>query len=755
MTLEDANLPMAARDVGHWPRQLQREMDWEGNFAQHLETACDGIDPCISIHVFGHERDEASAKLLRILEASNYTGYEKPLPLVIHLDGPAVPTQKLKTLALKQLAENFEWTHGPKILDVHNENRGLKASWLNAWTLPRPNDVMIAFEDDVLPSPFYFQWLVKVLEQYDLLNGDSRDPCLLGVSLSPMRMDEITYPFRKWMTHENIPSQYPVFLHAVPSSWGVAYFGRPWRDFLDFVAVRAAPPFYAVQETGLNLTGYGWHTKRGDPNLWLPNSRSNNWVHSWKRYMIDFAYGRGAYMLYPNLGNSSGLATSTFMKGAHVPTDNYRNPRYAPLADEIMLGLAKPWPPYSKLPVVDMHGEKSTRRHLSLQGDQFLENILKIGKHYAKLIKLWRRTCLLDTIYSSAMDTDFSTENRFLVASPQMGLSNQLIATMYSAVWAHTLDRTLVLPYIIWPRASQNHEDIDTWVSFHELFDPSGIIDHLPGLEIVYPDIEAMTERRPKRLTIIEPEPIFDKLHDTYTQAFDWEPIPRVDLIPYRPILNTSESVYQHLGSCQDEVLFLNGLYKNPQIDELPEMKRRSLWKSLFRPTPMVRHLIDRIVAGINRSSGVGSNSTKYGCLHVRQGDFSAVCRASSDVAPWLSNIYDKGRRCNVSLDDIMEKAKSLNMDNLVILSDDTIDMNFTWSGAQRYKLTSTDIRSLVESTVSRIRPNPSKALLDVVSAVTEQHVCALADRVVLNAFSTFSRAISFYRTSHQGVEYW
>src|SRR6185437_4877738 len=106
---------------------------------------------------------------------------------------------------------------------------GLRDSWLTAWPNPRPLDVMVALEDDVVVSPLYFLWLLKVLRDYGL-QASSRHDAGLGVSLSPIRLDEITYPFRKWMPHEQLPSWCPVYLHAVPSSWGAVYFGDKWQQ---------------------------------------------------------------------------------------------------------------------------------------------------------------------------------------------------------------------------------------------------------------------------------------------------------------------------------------------------------------------------------------------------------------------------------------------------------------------------------------------------------------------------------------------
>ena len=529
-----------------------------------IESACAGVEACISIHVFAYNRFEATKRLLQTLESSNYTGYTNSLPLVIHLDGPATSDDSHIHMDICELVQIFQWTHGPKILHIEDVNRGLKASWLNAWTKPRRDDMMIAFEDDIAPSPLYFQWLLKVVTDYQLSEADERDPSLLGVSLSPMRVDEISYPFRPWMTHEKVPVAFPVFLHAVPSSWGAAYFGGPWRDFLEFVDVRSSPSFYDVDDSALNLTGYGWHTQRGDPNLWLPNSRSNNWVKSWKRYMVEFAYGRGAYMLYPRMDNSSGLATSTFMQGEHVVNGAYDNPRIAPLIIAEDLDLGSPLPTYEDLPLVDMHGHDISRRALSRRGDAFVGKVARLGEHYSALANSWERSCLLDTAFG--VDVSKSSTGprppmaeRYLLAAPQMGFSNQLIAILQSAVWAHTLGRKLVLPHIIWPRVSTEHFAMDGWVPLHEIFDPSGVIEQLPGLEFVHADANFLLTWQPKRIVVIEPQPTFDRLCDAYLDAFGWSTIERVDLGPHRGLLTTPDKLYQHLGSCSDSLMVFVG----------------------------------------------------------------------------------------------------------------------------------------------------------------------------------------------------
>ena len=93
----------------------------------------------------------------------------------------------------------------------------------------------------------------------------------------------------------------------VPCSWGALYFGSMWRAFLHFYRARVRPPFFNLaQETTQRGVGKN-REPLGDPALLLPGSRSNVWPRSWKRFMVDFMYGRGYLMLYPNMRRVLGL----------------------------------------------------------------------------------------------------------------------------------------------------------------------------------------------------------------------------------------------------------------------------------------------------------------------------------------------------------------------------------------------------------------------------------------------------------------
>ena len=360
----------------------------EADLPKRLASICKNIQPCITIHLFVYTRANATTELLDNLATSDYSSYGKDLPLVIHLDrprnnGPNETATWQENRAVERLIVDFEWPHGPKLLDIQSQHVGLKMSWLSAWQHSNPDDLMIALEDDMLVSPLYFQWLLHILGSYNLWQAPNRDQSLLGISLSPILFDEISEqvpPSQAWLPGDHVsPPELPIFLHGVPSSWGGVYFGEHWRRFLSFVAVRGAPPFYEETEEGAG----------GDPNLRLPNSTTNTWVRSWKRFMFDYAYGRGAYMIYPNLQSLGGLAKSLFLPGEHY---NVTNPISAVLiGNRSHLFWDKPLPDYKALPLFDIFGSPMNRTAYIHQGKRFVQQIANLGPQYDELSELWLR----------------------------------------------------------------------------------------------------------------------------------------------------------------------------------------------------------------------------------------------------------------------------------------------------------------------------------------------------------------------------
>jgi hypothetical protein len=284
------------------------------------------------------------------------------------------------------------------------------------------------------------------------------------------------------------------------------------------------PPFYDFEAENVEHKDYG-ELKLSPEELHIPGARSNVWPKSWKRFMVDFMYGRGLVMMYPNLPGQQGFATALQETGQHIGKKqiSVKDPRVADLLDSLSLknqeilfdrldaqeyprvtDLLVHWdlpmlgnlPTYGDLAVFGLFLQPTTHEQLADEGIKFLQGVSEIcTKGCAALIRSWARPgipiasrpedgdekspppiCVAD-LYTSASTASSrpvpskSTE-RYLLFEPQYGANNQLHAVIQAYYWARALGRRLVLPPIIMPRVSAfDAEDLtDKWLSFEKFF---------------------------------------------------------------------------------------------------------------------------------------------------------------------------------------------------------------------------------------------------------------------------------------------
>lgn len=382
-----------------------------------LRPSCKGtaLDlASIELHVIGWRRPKSLRTLLIQLQGARYTGWDKEIPLHVHVDGGADGL-------VVETALGFKWPHGPIHLDARTENVGLRSMWLTSLTKAAesadPNTLMIVLEDDMRVSPMYFQGLMRMIKTY-ARNPDCREPSLMGISLSPIRMQEMRKPFAKWhaetaLNRAGKPSN--AFLSSTPSSWGSAYFADRWLEFAPFVELRVQQPYYDTEAEKMAKTVGNYDQLHMTPQeLYIPNRcRSNVWPHSWKRFMVDFMFARGTLMLYPSLPGERALASTLQLSGSHVAAkkgseqanedgagdsgirapleeDMQRNPRIAPLL-EAKQGVLKDlyFPPFDELIVMDLFLEPATRKSVQEAGVAFLNGV-DSHEEFADLVKVWR-----------------------------------------------------------------------------------------------------------------------------------------------------------------------------------------------------------------------------------------------------------------------------------------------------------------------------------------------------------------------------
>ena len=362
------------------------------------------------------------------LQAAEYCGFN--LSLTLLLDVGASP-------AVVAYVNAFRWANGRKRVVVEEMlspacagsaaihangsswgavggecvGRGIRGMWIDV--LGRelrahepPNAHVLPLEDDTSVSPLFYWWLRRAARAYGPFdtaaaawkdNGHSRR--LVGISLYSPRLNEIHYPSQFWRPYWAVKKA-PCFLFCLPCSWGALYFRAQWEAFLRFYEHRAHPPFYSFASEAHQKGKLHNREVIGDPALGIPDSRASTWPRSWKRFMIDFMYGRGDVMLYPNAPkdpNAQRYATLSFSttymeKGAHSGTDGhseanaedslrpaseYDKRKTVPLvtraeAPEAVSALAAP-PPYDQLPVVDLlHRRLTDLAVLQMIGRRYL-----------------------------------------------------------------------------------------------------------------------------------------------------------------------------------------------------------------------------------------------------------------------------------------------------------------------------------------------------------------------------------------------
>ena len=409
---EDGNNDLLATETGDAFSEVSQQKQEQPTPAVESVCALDEFAPRarrlnMTIFVFAWRRLASLQRLLDSLQAAEYCGHQ--IPLTIFVDGGA-------SEAVVSAARAAAWTHGKKALVLYGElglTQGIRGMWINASSLDAPDHThVLPLEDDIEVSPLYYWWLLRAAHFYDTPAGAPaggeggsveeeravaddgrrlyfsdgerllRRDRLVGISLYTPRLNEIAYPQVKWSP--DLATQQPAFLLQLPCSWGALYFGSVWKDFLRFYMQRVRPPFFDLAQEAAQR-GIGKDLEPlGEPCLQLPSSRSNVWPRSWKRFMLDYMYGRGMTMLYPNLARQRSFSTTYMERGGHSGKDGSTEevtahalredidplktvPLLAALEISEVHRRLEQLPPLELLPTFDLHHSRRSRASLVLQ----------------------------------------------------------------------------------------------------------------------------------------------------------------------------------------------------------------------------------------------------------------------------------------------------------------------------------------------------------------------------------------------------
>ena len=235
------------------------------------------VKPAIVISAFDRPRS-----LRRLLDAINSAIYpSNDIELVISIDGEG-------DSEVMEWAEAFHWKHGTKNIIRHSVNLGLKQHIISCGELTKKYGAIIVLEDDIEPSPYFYQFVQAALPVYE--NDDS----VAGISLYSYRVSESdNKPF------DPIEDGKDVYLMQVASSWGQVWSDGQWSMFK------------------------GWLDDGAKTDKETPDYLDGWSEQSWKKKFIAYLIDSGRWFVYPRVS----LTTNHEDPGEHgFGTSRYQVP---------------------------------------------------------------------------------------------------------------------------------------------------------------------------------------------------------------------------------------------------------------------------------------------------------------------------------------------------------------------------------------------------------------------------------------------
>ena len=110
-----------------------------------------------AIVAVGFNRLECTRRLCYALENAYY---ENEVTLILSFDYCENNDKILR------FAENFNWSHGEKIVRVFETHQGLKQHVIQCADYSMKYGAVIIFEDDILPSPYFYAYIKKAIGFY-------------------------------------------------------------------------------------------------------------------------------------------------------------------------------------------------------------------------------------------------------------------------------------------------------------------------------------------------------------------------------------------------------------------------------------------------------------------------------------------------------------------------------------------------------------------------------------------------------------
>jgi len=230
------------------------------------------------------------APLQRLLHSLSQARYPESaaIPLVISIDFSG-------SQDVKQVAEGFEWAHGPKRVVAHEARLGLRAHVLKCGDLSEEYGAIILLEDDLTVSPAYYDFTLQALEAY------AQEPGVSGISLYRNGTNPEFKKKKFEMVFSPVHDGFDNYFVQHVATWGQCWTSLQWREFRKWLALR--PENAPADNSLLPPSIRSW-------------SDSSSWAKLFQLYMIE----SGTYFVFPRIA----LSTNWGEAGTNFRSDTSR-----------------------------------------------------------------------------------------------------------------------------------------------------------------------------------------------------------------------------------------------------------------------------------------------------------------------------------------------------------------------------------------------------------------------------------------------
>jgi hypothetical protein len=299
----------------------------------------------IDLVVITDRRPHSLSRLFNSIGHGVYLGDH--VDLTIHME-------QTSDRVTRMFVNSFSWSQGTKRLRHRIRKGGLMPAIVESWYPSSNDNYGVILEDDIEVSPLFYTWIKYNILHYRYSKRDTGYDRIYGISLySPRNLEllpegRIEFDPNDVLLPNDFSPRTP-YASQVPCSWGAVYFPEHWREFHHYLTTRL-----------MDLH----HSKR--LKIHVPNSRSERWKKSWKKYFIEMVYLRAYVMVYPNFQDFESFSTNHLEFGTHI-----RHERAQVALDSFVVPLMQRntilsqlpdhrLPRFDELPMMDLWGDLMT-----------------------------------------------------------------------------------------------------------------------------------------------------------------------------------------------------------------------------------------------------------------------------------------------------------------------------------------------------------------------------------------------------------